>query len=108
MSDVTIQDLQEEHQQFLTPLGDWQRTHMCGDLSGKAGGESVCLMGWVQTRRDHGGVIFVDLRDRCGVTQIVFSPDVFAWLVHHFPYPGPVTVERLHHAMFGRDALYGD
>ena len=78
MSDVIIQDLQEEHQQFIAPLADWRRTHMCGDLSRDADGATICLMGWVQTRRDHGGVIFVDLRDRGGVTQVVFSPEVEA------------------------------
>ena len=38
--------------------------------------QSVHLLGWVQTRRDHGGVIFVDLRDRSGMVQIVFNPDM--------------------------------
>lgn len=57
-------------------LGDWRRSHTCGGLTGKDEGADVCLMGWVQYRRDHGGLIFVDLRDRYGLTQIVFSPDV--------------------------------
>lgn len=69
-------DLQEEHQQFVTPLEGWRRTHMCGDLTGADDGCAVCLMGWAQTRRDHGGVFFVDLRDRTGVTQVVFSPEI--------------------------------
>jgi len=75
MSEVKL-DLQEEHQQFVEPLEGWRRTHMCGDLNRHNCEETVCLMGWAQTRRDHGGVIFVDLRDRGGLTQVVFSPEI--------------------------------
>lgn len=53
----------------------YQRTHDCGQLNAKNVGDEVVLFGWVQTRRDHGGVIFVDLRDRFGLTQIVFNPE---------------------------------
>ncbi len=54
----------------------WQRTHDCGTLTAKDIGQLVHLAGWVDTRRDHGGLIFIDLRDRAGVTQVVFNPEI--------------------------------
>jgi len=63
---------------FTDPLGDWKRSCYCGEPRLDAVGRELTLFGWVQTRRDHGGLIFVDLRDRSGVTQIVFNPEVSA------------------------------
>ncbi|MCR4666296.1 MAG: aspartate--tRNA ligase [Desulfovibrio sp.] len=76
MSEEQNLDLQLEHQKYIQDLGGWCRTHTCSELTIANDGATVCLMGWVQFRRDHGGLIFVDLRDRNGLTQVVFSPDI--------------------------------
>ncbi|MDA8160255.1 MAG: aspartate--tRNA ligase [Desulfobacteraceae bacterium] len=59
----------------MESMGGLKRTHHCNALGASHAGQEVTLMGWVLRRRDHGGVIFIDLRDRWGVTQVVFNPE---------------------------------
>lgn len=56
-------------------LGKLQRTHQCGDLRTGNDGQQIILMGWVNRRRDHGNLIFLDVRDRTGITQVVFDKE---------------------------------
>ena len=53
----------------------WQRTHTCGELSGRHAGQDVVLNGWIENHRHHGQLVFLDLRDRYGVTQIVVDSE---------------------------------
>ena len=59
---------------MLDFLGDLKRTHMCGALRASDAGSTVILMGWVNRRRDLGNLIFLDVRDRSGITQVVSPP----------------------------------
>jgi aspartyl-tRNA synthetase len=56
-------------------MASWQRTHTCGELRASQAGQAVTLNGWVNTYRNQGSLVFIDLRDRYGITQVVFEPD---------------------------------
>jgi aspartyl-tRNA synthetase len=60
---------------FSDQWGDWQRSCYCGEVRASSVDKELTLAGWVHSRRDHGGVIFVDLRDRSGISQVVFNPE---------------------------------
>ena len=62
----------------MNPEGILLKSINCGDLSDRNLGERVILSGWVHRRRDHGNLIFIDLRDRAGLVQVVFNPEIAA------------------------------
>ncbi len=57
----------------------WKRTHTCGELRSSSASQEVVVMGWVDRRRDHGGLIFIDVRDRYGITQVRIDPTSSAY-----------------------------
>ncbi len=61
---------------FTDQLGDWKRSCYCGEPRPGDVGRELILMGWALRRRDHGGLIFIDLRDRSGIVQVVFNPEI--------------------------------
>ena len=80
-----VQNTNEMAEVKLDFLGDLRRTHSCGELRASDAGKTAVLMGWVHRRRDLGGVIFIHLRDRDGITQLVFDESKNAGRAHSGP-----------------------
>jgi aspartyl-tRNA synthetase len=85
----------------MTIVSEWRRTHTCGELNVTNEKDRVALNGWVHNWRNHGGIVFIDLRDRHGITQVVFNPGADAALAeragslrHEFVIAVKGTVEK--------------
>ncbi len=68
---------------MVDKLADWTRTHTCGDLRAEHAGQSVLLLGWVHRVRDLGALLFVDVRDRYGLTQVVVDDEALRERARH-------------------------
>ena len=78
------------------------RSHTCGQLRKEHVGSSVFLTGWISVRRDHGGLVFIDLRDRYGLTQVVFNPKISSEVHERARSLRPEYVIRIHGAVSDR------
>src|SRR5271167_4071514 len=73
---ATVQRQFEKDIFVLDFIGKLERTHLCGELRAADAGKQVVLMGWVNRRRDHGNLIFLDVRDRSGIAQVVLDREL--------------------------------
>src|SRR5476651_2023873 len=78
---------------YLPPMSNPYRSHTCNDLRVSHAGQTVRLAGWIHNKRDLGGVLFIDLRDHYGVTQIVIPPTVgFQDTLSHLPKETVISI----------------
>jgi aspartyl-tRNA synthetase len=99
----------------MSIMDNWRRTRTCGELTAANEKEKVALNGWVHNWRNHGGIIFIDLRDRAGITQVVFNPSSDAALAeraaslrHEFVVGVKGTVEKRPGTMANPDMATGE
>ena len=84
------------------------RSHYCGEVNSRLEGKEVSITGWVHRRRDHGGVIFVDLRDRYGTTQLVFNMEINTELCHQARTLGREDVIQIEGNVIARASINKD